>query len=113
MTRQSRLALAGAGALALALVMSGSGVAAASAPPAAVQWVTDTWRSFTAMVEPATGLPADNINGDLNPATRARYTSPTNIGSYIWSTIVARKLHVIGETEQVDRIRTTLGSLAQ
>ena len=30
---------------------------------------------------PATGLPADNIAGDLDPRTRSAYTSPTNIGA--------------------------------
>lgn len=121
MIRRSRLGLAGAGALTLALVMSGAGAAASAPTPSTAaapttqldQWAADTWRSFTAMVEPETGLPSDNIDGSLSPTTRSRYTSPTNIGSYIWSTIVARKLHLIGKQEEVDRIRATLISLAQ
>ena len=31
----------------------------------------DTWRSLDAMVDGGTGLPADNIGGDLDPATRS------------------------------------------
>ena len=36
------------------------------------RWAADTWRSFEAMVDDETGLPADNIDGDLDPATRSR-----------------------------------------
>jgi hypothetical protein len=68
---------------------------------------------MAAMAEPHTGLPADNIGGDLTGASRARYTSPTNIGSYIWSAIVARKLHLIGEPEMVERLTLTLDALAK
>ena len=32
------------------------------------RYARDTWHSFVAMVEPSTGLPADNIGGDLAPA---------------------------------------------
>ncbi len=41
------------------------------------------------MADPATGLPADNIAGDLSAASR-QYTSPTNIGAYLWSAVAAR-----------------------
>jgi putative glucoamylase/uncharacterized protein DUF3131 len=75
--------------------------------------VRDTWRSFTAMTVPATGLPADNIGGALDPATRARYTSPTNIGAYLWSAVAAEDLGVISRRELVSRVRTTLSSLAR
>jgi hypothetical protein len=74
--------------------------------------VRDTWRSFTAMTVTDTGMPADNIGGALDPATRSKYTSPTNIGSYLWSAIVAQKLGVIDRRELVSRTRTTLSSLA-
>jgi len=56
-----------------------------------LEYATDTWASFEAMVDPATGLPADNISGDLDVTTRSGYTSPTNIGAYLWSTVVARE----------------------
>ena len=48
------------------------------------------------MADPDTGLPADNIGGDLDPATRSAYTSPTNIGAYLWATVVARDTGLIG-----------------
>jgi len=118
MYRISRLTLSAA--LALGLVLAGSGsVATASAggnpldrAPAA-RWVADTWRSMTAMVAPETGLPADNITGDLSPAGRAAYTSPTNVASYIWSAVAARKLHVITEREEVDRIHRALSAMGR
>ena len=60
-------------------------------PPAAAAgrvldtYLRDTWKSFTAMVDPGTGLVSDNVGGDLAGDSRARYTSPTNIGAYLWS----------------------------
>ncbi len=68
----------------------------------------DTWDSFVAMTYP-TGLPADNLHAD---GSRARYTSPTNIGSYIWSTLVARDLRIIKPPEARQRIAQTLDTLA-
>src|SRR5215216_4802596 len=58
-----------------------------------LRWAEDTWKSLVAMTPPATGLPADNITGDLS--TRSGYTSPTNIGGYMWSAVVARELGII------------------
>ncbi|MFC4022020.1 glucoamylase family protein [Micromonospora sp. GCM10011542] len=118
MIRPARVALSAA--LALTLAASGAASAAAAppsagvgAPTGAASWAADTWRSMAAMADPTTGLPADNIGGDLSPTSRARYTSPTNIGAYIWSAVAARKLHVIGEREQVRRISRALDSLAR
>src|SRR5258706_9270126 len=114
MIRPSRLVLTTA--VVLTLTASGAGVSHAAPPPAADNaggraarasaghWATDAWRSFAAMVEPETGLPADNIGGNLDPASRSAYTSPTNVASYMWSAIVAEKLRVIGEQDEVRRI---------
>ena len=55
-------------------------------------YAADTWQSFVALVEPATGLPADNVTAE---GVRSEYTSPTNIGVYIWSTLAARDLGLI------------------
>ena len=55
----------------------------------------DTWHSLDAMTDPATGLPADNIPESLAAGDRRGYTSPTNIGGYLWSAIVARELGII------------------
>lgn len=75
-------------------------------------YAKDTWRSFDAMTDPDTGLPADNIDGDLDPGTRSGYTSPTNIGAYLWSTVVARDLGIISRSEARQRLAQTLESVA-
>ncbi|MFI6819033.1 glucoamylase family protein [Nonomuraea sp. NPDC050328] len=76
------------------------------------RYAADTWRSLDAMVEPATGLPADNIGGDLAPATRNKSTSPTNIGLYLWSVAVARDTGMISEADAVARAGKVLATLA-
>lgn len=99
--------------LATALVMPGL-ISAQSDRTATLQrWAADTWAGFVAMTNPATGLPSDNIGGDLDPATRSRYTSPTNIGMYIWATLAARDLQIIKPREARDRIAVTLDSIEQ
>lgn len=75
------------------------------------RWAADTWRSMAAMTDPTTGLPADNIGGDLSPATASGFTSPTNIGGYLWSTLAVRDLGIIGGAEAHDRVATTIGTL--
>jgi hypothetical protein len=74
-------------------------------------YAADTWRSMVAMVDPATALPADNIDGDLTPGSRSAYTSPTNIGGYLWSTVVARDLRFISSREATARLSATLDTL--
>lgn len=74
-----------------------------------VGYAKDTWASLDAMTDPTTGLPADNITGDLT--TSSEYTSPTNIGGYLWSTIVARDLRIISRSEAKQRLETTLATL--
>jgi hypothetical protein len=78
-----------------------------------MEYAEDTWASFEAMVEPTTGLVADNIEGDLDPTTRSAYTSPTNIGGYLWSTVVARDLRIIDRQEAYQRMSQTLETVAQ
>ena len=103
-------------------VLATTGMVAAAAPATAdprpdravlMEYAADTWASFVAMTDPGTGLPADNIDGDLDPASRSGYTSPTNIGAYLWSTVVARDLKLISRTEAYQRLAQTLGSVAQ
>lgn len=74
-----------------------------------MRWAGDTWRSMVAMTDPGTGLVSDNITGDL--ASPGVYTSPTNIGGSLWSTIVARDLRIITPGEAQRRIRKTLRTL--
>ncbi|GAB3442265.1 glucoamylase family protein [Actinophytocola sediminis] len=113
-----RLAVAAvlAGALATPLVPAVADPMAdpvSFATPGIERLAKDTWRSFTALVAPSTGLPADNIDGDLDPGSRSGYTSPTNIGSYLWSAVVAEKLDLIDRRELVARTTRTLDSMAR
>ena len=110
MTRSHRLlALPLTALLALVLAMP---VSAANPKATLQRWAADTWGSFVAMTNPDTGLPSDNIEGDLDPASRAAYTSPTNIGMYIWATLSARDLQLITPQDARARIATTLDSVA-
>ena len=76
------------------------------------QYAADTWRSFDAMVHDETGLPDDNIGGSLAPESRGGYTSPTNIGAYLWSTTVAADTGLISQKESRARIKLTLKTLS-
>jgi hypothetical protein len=76
-----------------------------------MRWARDTWHSLDAMTDPATGLPADNIPESLAAGDRSGYTSPTNIGGYLWSAIVARDLGIISAPECTARLTRTLKTL--
>lgn len=76
------------------------------------RWARDTWRSLVAMTDPDTGLVSDNITGDLAAGGRAAYTSPTNLGGYLWSALVARELGIISKREASARIARSLDTLA-
>jgi hypothetical protein len=65
---------------------------------------------MVAMADPRTGLVSDNITGDL--AEPAAYTSPTNIGGYLWSAVVAARLGIISQREASQRMARTLDTLA-
>ncbi|MGZ8782180.1 MAG: glucoamylase family protein [Gaiellaceae bacterium] len=73
------------------------------------RYATDTWRSFVQMTNPTTGLSADNVTAE---GVRAKYTSPTNIAAYIWSTLAARDLGIVKPSEARKRIEATLTTLA-
>ncbi|MCP2341736.1 glucoamylase family protein [Actinomadura rupiterrae] len=78
------------------------------------RYAADTWKSLAAMADPATGLPADNISGDLTTPNHS--TSPTNIATYLWSTVVARDLGLISAQDATDRVSkalTSVGKLAR
>ena len=72
------------------------------------RYAADTWRSFDAMTDPQSGLPADILAAD---GTRSVQTSTTNIGAYMWSTLVARELGIVGRREAVERLSRTIASL--
>jgi len=73
------------------------------------RYAADTWRSFEMLVDPATGLPSDNVSA---AGVRSRYTSPTNIAAYMWSTVAARDLGIISHNEARERIAQTLETLS-
>ena len=75
-------------------------------------WARDTWRSMVAMADEDTGLVADNIPATLAGSDRSRNTSPTNIGGYLWSAVVARELKIISGRECDRRVAQTLATLA-
>jgi hypothetical protein len=118
--RRHRTAVAAAAVAALALTAAPATAGTGEAPRSTGgderllnTWAADTWRSFDALVVEETGLPDDNIGGDLSPGSRGGYTSPTNIGAYLWSTVVARDLGLIGADEARDRMATTLDTVAR
>lgn len=76
-------------------------------------WARDTWHSLVAMTDPRTGLPADNIPESLAASDRSGYTSPTNIGGYLWSAVVARDLGIISRGECTRRLLQTLHTLGR
>ncbi|HVH94605.1 MAG TPA: DUF3131 domain-containing protein, partial [Nocardioidaceae bacterium] len=76
-------------------------------------YAKDTWRSMEAMTDKSTGLPADNIAGSLEIGSRSAFTSPTNIGAYLWSTVVARDVGLISRGDAHRRMARTLTTLAR
>jgi hypothetical protein len=70
----------------------------------------DTWASFVAMTDRASGLPADVLSSD---GTRSVQTSTTNIGVYLWSTLVADELGLIRHRQAVRRMERTLATLSE
>src|SRR3954463_2818111 len=74
------------------------------------EYAQHTWASFAAMTDPSSGLPADSLNAD---GTTSVQTSTTNIGAYMWSAVVARRLGLISQRELVLRLSKTLQTLAR
>jgi hypothetical protein len=72
------------------------------------RYARDTWASFVAMTDEETGLPADSLHID---GTRSVQTSTTNIGAYMWSTLVAEELGLISHDKAVARLGRTLRTL--
>jgi cyclic beta-1,2-glucan synthetase len=71
-----------------------------------------TWRFFETFVDGRNhSLPPDNFQEDPEPL-QARRTSPTNLGLYLLSTVVARDLGWIGTLETVERLEATLRTMS-
>jgi hypothetical protein len=69
-----------------------------------------TWRSIQSIVGPS-GLPGDRLQPDQEGHWKpSKRTSPTDIASYLWSTLSARSLGLIDDAETDQRIGTTLAS---
>jgi hypothetical protein len=68
-----------------------------------------TWASFVAMTDANTGLPTDSLKAD---GTRDVKTSTTNVGAYLWSAVVARRLRLISQRELDQRLSRTLDTLS-
>ncbi len=109
------LGLTTAGAPAVADESAGTTTAPAASRPHTKllrSYAADTWRSYDAMTNRRTGLPADNIGGSLARSTRSEFTSPTNIGAYLWSTAAARDMGLIGKREARHRMARTLRTVS-
>jgi Protein of unknown function (DUF3131) len=74
------------------------------------RYAADTWRSFELLLDPGTALPSDNVDA---AGERSRYTSPTNVGAYLWSTLAARDTGVTSPAEARRRIAATLATVAR
>jgi putative glucoamylase/uncharacterized protein DUF3131/hemolysin type calcium-binding protein len=96
-------------AAALVLLAAAAPAAAAADGRAGLaRYAADTWRSFEAMTDAQSGLPADSLHAD---GTRSVQTSTTNIGAYMWSALVAEELGIVGRREAVERLGRTLSTL--
>jgi hypothetical protein len=97
-------------ALAFPAVAAGAGADGLSVAQRATlqRYARDTWASFVAMTDAKTGLPADSLAADGTPSVQ---TSTTNIGAYMWSTVVAERLGLIPHREAVARLKKTIRSL--
>jgi Putative glucoamylase/RTX calcium-binding nonapeptide repeat (4 copies) len=124
--RAPRPGPAAAAALLLALAIGVVATAPASAAPAGAvpasgapasaaagrsqlrEYAGHTWASLAAMVDPGSGLPADSLDA---AGGRSVQTSTTNIGAYLWSTLVAQRLRLIGHAEMLARMSRTIATL--
>ncbi len=72
-----------------------------------------TWRFFTTFVGPEDqALPPDNFQEDPQPVIAHR-TSPTNLGLYLLSTMVARDFGWLGRVDTVERLEATFATMAR
>src|ERR1700716_2871389 len=71
----------------------------------------DTWKVYSADIDPATHLPMDNLTfagGSASPTGYGRYTSASNIGVYLWAVVSASDLGLIGRPQARSLVRATL-----
>lgn len=65
----------------------------------------DTWKFYTADVDPTTHLPLDNLGPG---AVRGEYTSAANIGVYLWAVVAAHNLGLIRTAQADSLVASTL-----
>jgi hypothetical protein len=94
--------------VAAALLLAPAAQAGAGERATLERYARDTWASFRALTDPGTGLPADSLSA---AGERSVQTSTTNIGAYMWSTVVARELGIIDRGEAVTRLERTIATL--
>lgn len=70
----------------------------------------DTWRFYGADVDVNTALPRDNIGFEGAPAF-GNYTSPTNIGVYMWSIVAAQDMGLISRADAVTLLNKELTTI--
>jgi len=72
----------------------------------------DTWGfyQYGAGVNGTTGLPLDNIGFNGAPP-QGNYTSPTNIGVYLWSIVAAQDMHLINRNDAMERFSRTISTV--
>jgi Putative glucoamylase/Protein of unknown function (DUF3131) len=70
----------------------------------------DTWRFYSADIDPNTHLPLDN----LGPGTiRGTYTSAANIGVYLWAVVSAKDLGLVSRPQAQSLIAATLRTVSR
>jgi hypothetical protein len=123
MTRIRLRSVLVAAAATVALVVPQAAAAAGTNPVGDYQGLTgqqqanlmkiarDTWKFYSADVDPNTHLPLDNLTfagGSATPTGYGRYTSAANVGVYLWAVVAANDLGLISRSEAHDRLRATL-----
>ncbi len=96
--------------LAPSVVLAGSPDLGPADRAALSGYARDTWRSFDALVLPS-GLPSDMLTKTADGWSTARYTSPSDIAAYLWSTIAAEDLKIIDRDEAATRMSRTLAAV--
>src|SRR4051794_28818907 len=74
------------------------------------QIAQDTWNFYAADVDANTALPRDNI-GFYGAPAQGNYTSPTNVGVYLWSIVAANDLHLINRHDAHALIAKTIATV--
>jgi hypothetical protein len=74
-----------------------------------LRYARDTWASLSALTDPDSGLPADQLYSDGSVSVE---TSISDIGAYLWSVLVAGRLGLISRAASIARLERALGTLA-